>query len=113
MVKQMKELIEVQESFQATCRRDTNVSIPRRNDIIDRAEKIYKTINTFSMYAVIAFVDFNTGETLICKEIGEITLFDLMGIAEQYTLGKMIPHSIETAKNCESYISAYCRKLTE
>ena len=105
----VEKLIKTQQKLLAGCRAKTDMSIPRRNDIIERAEKIYKIINIFSMYETIAFVDFNTGETLICKAVGEITLCDLMEIAQNYTLGKMASYDVKEM----TYIAAYCRKLTE
>ena len=109
MDNRVEKLIKTQQKMLAEYRVKADMSIPRRNDIIERAEKIYKTINVFSMYETIAFVDFNTGETLICKAVGEITLCDLMDIAQNYTLGKMVSYDVKEM----TYIAAYCRKLTE
>lgn len=109
MDKRIEESIRTQQKLLVGCRLKTNSAIPRRNDIIKRAEEIYRSINVFSMFEPIAFVDFNSGEAIICKEVGEITLSDLMEIANDYTLGKMVTHDVRDI----TYIAAYCRKLNE
>ena len=83
--------------------------MPRRNEVSQRASEILLRISMFAKYSEIAFVEYNSSSLLLCKEVGDITIDDLMRIASNYSLGRI---ELGVCKE-EPYVAAYCRKLDE
>lgn len=90
-------------------RKKMTPDLPRRNEVVQRATEILSHISMFTSSTEIVFVDYNRSSLLLCKEVGEITIDDILGIAMYYTVGRF---DLGSCKD-EPYVAAYCRKLDE